>query len=389
MIAFDKTELKKLAITDEAEKWFKAGIIDANQWQIIQTENYSNLYHPPFWLRIILFIATLLAIYSSIGFFVSMIFQETDNIENIIRGIMIIIGLGSFVLLEAAVIRNNHHYKSGVTEALIYMALSNLTIGIVGFDANEYVIAFMVLLSGVIAAIRYLNLIGVIAVVGAIAFFIFQGFYDLGGVFKALIPFAFMFVFGTGYFLSQQFQKANHLPFYRDSFIVLDTLFLILVYAGGNYFVVRELSIEMMGLNLADGNDIPFGWLFHITTVIIPLAFLYFGIIRKELLLNRVGILTTFASVITFKYYYSLGHPEITLTIAGAITAGLTIWILNYLKTPKNGFTREKLLSDKWDNLNAESVLISSTMGGNVAPEKTGTEFGGGQFGGGGAGGEF
>jgi hypothetical protein len=213
--------------------------------------------------------------------------------------------------------------------------------------------------------------------------------YDLGGYFQAVIPFAFILVFGTGYFLSQKFQKKNHLPFYKDSFIVLDSLLLALVYAGGNYFVVRELSIEMMGLQLAEGEDIPFGILFHVTTVIIPLAYLYFGIKRKELHLIRIGILATFASVITFKYYYSLGHPEITLTIAGAFTAGLTIWVLNYLKTTKNGFTREKLLSDKWDNINAESVLISSTMGGNVAPEKTGTEYGGGEFGGGGAGSEY
>lgn len=389
MIAFDKTELEKLAITDEAEKWFKAGIIDANQWQITQTENYSNLYHPSLWLRVILFLATIVGFYASIGFFISIIVSSFNDVDDIYQGVLVFIGASSLVLLELAAIKEKNHYKSGVTEALLYMGLSNLITGILGFDANEYMYAFFVMVAGLIAAIRYLNLVGIVAIVGSFAFFIFQGFYDLGGFFKALIPFAFMLVFGTGYFLSQQFQKANHLPFYRDSFIVLDTLLLILVYAGGNYFVVRELSIEMMGLNLADGNDIPFGWLFHITTVIIPLAVLYFGIIRKELLLIRIGILTTFASVITFKYYYSLGHPEITLTIAGAITAGLTIWILNYLKTPKNGFTREKLLSDKWDNLNAESVLISSTMGGNVAPEKTGTEFGGGQFGGGGAGGEF
>ena len=389
MIAYNTQELEKLELVNESEKWFKAGIIDSEQWEIIQTEYFSNLYHPPFWLRVILFLATIVGVYSSIGLFASIIFSGFDGIEEIIRVILTIIGIGSFILLELVAIKNKNHYKSGVSEALLFMGFSNIIHGLVGYDFNEYLYAFLVFTAGLIAAVRYLNLIGIVAAVGAVAFLVFQGLYDLGGYFEAIIPFAFILVFGTGYFLSQLFQKQKELPFYKDSFIVLDTLLLALVYAGGNYFVVRELSIEMMGLEIGEGEDIPFGWLFHITTVIIPVTYLYFGIKRKELHLIRIGILSVFASVITFKYYYSLGHPEISLTIAGAITAGLTIWMFNYLKTIKNGFTREKLLTDKWDNINAESVLISSTMGGNVAPEKTETEFGGGEFGGGGAGGEY
>ena len=390
MIAYDKNELGKWVVVNEAESWFKAGVIDEAQWKVIQTEYFSNLYHPPLWLRVILFLATIVGIYSGIGFFISVIISGFSDIDDIYQGVMVFIGAGSFVLLELVAIKGKHHYKSGVTEALLYMGLTNLIIGVLGFDMNEYLFAFLVLISGLIAAIRYLNLIGVIAALGAIAFFVFQGLYDIGGIFQAIIPFAFMLIFGTGYFVSQNFQKANNLPFYRDSFIVLDSLLLILVYIGGNYFVVRELSIEMMGLQIAEGEDIPFGIIFHITTAFIPMAYLFFGIKRKELLLMRVGLLLVFVSVITFKFYYSTGHPEISLTIAGAMILGLTIWTLNYLKTIKNGFTREKLLSDKWDNINAESILISSTMGGNVAPpESSSTEFGGGEFGGGGAGGEF
>lgn len=389
MIAFNTDEVQKLNIIDEAEKWQKAGIINDNQMESIQTQYFSKLYHPAFWLRIILFLATIIGIFSVIGLLLLTIFNSINDEEYFIRIGMTIIGVVSFVLLEAVAIRDKNHYKSGVTEALLYMGLTTFVLGVFGFNLNEYFYTSLVLISGIIAAIRYLNLLGVVAALGAVAFFIFLAFYDLGGVFKAVIPFAFILIFGTGYFLSQKFQKANNLPLYKDNFIVLDSLLLILVYLGGNYFVVRELSVEMMNLQIADGEDIPFGILFHFTTVLIPMAYLYFGIKRKELLLMRVGLLLVFASVITFKFYYSTGHPEISLTLAGALILGLTIWTLNYLKTIKHGFTREKLLSDKWDNINAESVLISSTMGGNVAPEKSGTEFGGGEFGGGGAGSSF
>ena len=70
MIAYNKDELHKLAILDESKAWFKAGVITTEQWKLIQTEYFSTLYHPPFWLRVILFLATIVGVYSSIGFLV-------------------------------------------------------------------------------------------------------------------------------------------------------------------------------------------------------------------------------------------------------------------------------------------------------------------------------
>ncbi len=390
MIAYNKEELEKLEVINEAEKWHKSGIIDDAQFENIQSQYESNLYHPPFWLRVILFIATIVGVYATLGLFGTLMISGFRNLEEVIRVILVAIGVGSFLYLEAIAIKTKHHYKSGVTEALLYMGISNGLMGVFGFDLNEYFYAFLILLVGVIAAVRYLNLLGVVTAVSAVAFFVFTGLYDLGGILKSTIPFAFIIVFSTGYMISQRFQETKNFPFYKDVFIILDVLFLVLVFAGGNYFVVRELSFEMMGLNLVDGEDIPFGWLFHITTAVIPLIYLYFGIKNKKPLLLRVALLLLFASVITFKYYYSTGHPEISLTIAGAFILGITIWTLNFLKTSRNGFTREKLLSDKWDNINAESILVSSTLGGNAIPtEAASTDFGGGEFGGGGAGGEF
>jgi uncharacterized membrane protein YgcG len=93
-------------------------------------------------------------------------------------------------------------------------------------------------------------------------------------------------------------------------------------------------------------------------------------------------------SVFTFKYYYGFNHPEITLTIAGIILLGISLALLNYLKTMKAGYTRENLLSEKWSSMNAEAFIISQTMGGNQI--KSGSyEGGGGSFGGGGASGNF
>jgi hypothetical protein len=100
-----------------------------------------------------------------------------------------------------------------------------------------------------------------------------------------------------------------------------------------------------------------------------------------------VSLLVVAFSVFTFKYYFSLGHPEITLTAAGAILTGITLLIMNYLKTIRHGFTRENLLEEKWGSMNVQGILISQTMGGNTIADTFKGE--GGGFGGGGATGEY
>jgi uncharacterized membrane protein YgcG len=152
---------------------------------------------------------------------------------------------------------------------------------------------------------------------------------------------------------------------------------------------VRELSIALMGVIMTPGQDIPLAFLFYGFTVIIPVLYLYFGIKNKDIVLLRISLIVVAASVFTFKYYYNFGHPEITLTIAGAIILLISIAVLNYLKTMRNGFTRDLLLTEKWGAANLEAFVVSQTMGGNTIKTDSGFKGGGGTFGGGGASGDF
>ncbi|HEY5692111.1 MAG TPA: DUF2157 domain-containing protein [Cyclobacteriaceae bacterium] len=95
-----------------------------------------------------------------------------------------------------------------------------------------------------------------------------------------------------------------------------------------------------------------------------------------------------FFSAQGYLYYYGFNHPAITLTIAEIILLGISLALLNYLKTMKAGYTRENLLTDKWSSMNAEAFIISQTMGGNQIKSGS-SEGGGGNFGGGGTSGNF
>ncbi len=202
---------------------------------------------------------------------------------------------------------------------------------------------------------------------------------------QQLIPFAFIFVFTLAFLYARVLKQKKELLVWTNNLIVAESLFLLLVYCGGNYFVVRELSVNLMDLQIEQGSDIPFAILFYLLTILIPCVYLYFGIKKKDIVLIRVSLFVFAFAAFTFKYYYSLGPPEVTLTIAGIIVFALTMVMMNYLKEIRNGFTRENLLSEKWASTNLQAFVISQTLGGNQASSSVTDTPGGGEFGGGGS----
>jgi uncharacterized membrane protein YgcG len=204
-----------------------------------------------------------------------------------------------------------------------------------------------------------------------------------------IMPFLVIAIFLFLFFLSRKLQKTSDLLLWEDHFIVFDTIALLLIYLGGNYFVVREMSVEMMQLELDEGQDIPLAFVFYSLTFLIPVLYIAIGVLKREMMLIRVGVLTILLSVVTIKYYYSIGHPEITITVAGGILVAISLGLMKYLKTSRKGFTREKLLSRKWEDSDLTAFIASQTLGGHQISKTEKFTGKGGEFGGGGASGDF
>jgi hypothetical protein len=379
--AFNETWLYNLAVIKETKRWLKQNLISKEQFAAISEAYTSSFYHPNFIIRILLFLATLLAL-SGITGLLALIFIDSANKE-VLSVLAFIYGIISFIVLEKVFIKNNNHYKSGVNEAILYHAIG---FTIAGFsDFNEHVILYVCLVVFTFSAIRYVDLICTLAATACFAGIIFYECYNLGGVFQQIIPFVFILIFTTVYFFVKRIKTQERFKVWTNNLLIVESLSLLLIYAGGNYLVVRELSVSMMDLEVEEGGDIPFAFIFYALTVFIPVAYLYFGIKNKNVVLLRVSLIVIAFSAFTFKYYYSFGHPEITLTIGGLILLGVSIALLNYLKTMRHGFTRENLLAEKWGNMNIEAFMVSQTMGGNQVSSSVPNTGGGGDSGGGGA----
>jgi len=381
--AYNTQRVYNLAVIKETKRWAKHDFIANEQFTKISEEYKTPLYHPNLIIRILLFIATLFALSGMTGILGLMVAQAGKEI--IYTG-CILYGVGSFVALEKMFIANNH-FKSGVTEAVMYHACGLIIIGVGGLtDWNSMQLLWVTsLIVFSFAAFRYLDLMTTVAAIGSLAGIIFYNCFEAGGIFKQVIPFVFIFSFSAIYLLVRKLKSKDSLRIWRNNFLVLEIISLLLIYASGNYLVVRELSVNLMDLVLEEGENIPFAFLFYLLTVAVPIGYLYFGIKNNDMVLLRVSLILLAFTVFTFKYYYSLGHTEIMLMIAGAVLIGLAIALMRYLKTMRNGFTGENLLSSKWANMNLEAFVISQTMGGNQTDATKTTTSGGGSFGGGGS----
>lgn len=381
--AYNQLWVYNLAVLKEVKRWAKHHFITDDQLTLIDEAYKVPFYHPNVIIRLLLFVAALVALSGVTGLLTLMVVEAGQMVISIL---CVLYGIASFVVLERMFIAKNH-FKSGVTEAIIYHSCGFIIGGVAGltdFDSIQLILLVSLLVFA-FAAIRYLDLITTALAIMSIAAIVFYNCFEAGGIFKQVIPFVFMIIFSIIYFITKKLQQRIELNGWHYNLLIVEIISLLLVYISGNYLVVRELSVNLMDLSLEEGADIPFAYLFYFFTIIIPLSFLYFGIKRRDIVLLRVSLLVLAFSVFTFKYYYSLGHTEITLTAAGIFLVGIAILLMRYLKVIRAGFTRENLMASKWGAMNVEAMLISQTMGGNQPDNVTTDTGGGGDSGGGGA----
>lgn len=381
--AYNEDSLYKLEVIKETKRWLKSTLISKEQFDEISETNKVAFYHPNLMIRVLLFVATAIALSGVSGLLGVMVAEAGDTFLSVGA---IVYGIISFVVLEKTFLKNDH-FKSGVTEAVMYHACGFIIGGVSGLSDfnNVETIVWTCVIVFSFAGIRYLDLITTAAAILSFAYALFYHLYNLGGIMQQMIPFVFIFVFTLTFLCTRILKQKKGLRMWWNNLVLAESLFLLLIYCGGNYFIVRELSVNLLNLQIEPSGDIPFAILFYLLTMLTPCLYLYFGIKKKEIVLIRVSLFVLAFSAFTFKYYYSLGPPEVTLTIAGIIVFAIAMVLMNYLKEMRNGFTRENLLSEKWASTNVEAFAISQTLGGNQSVTSIKNAPGGGEFGGGGS----
>lgn len=377
-------------IQKTAQKWFKQGFLSEVQSSEIEKTYPHNYYDPNVFLKIGLFIFTILAASFSIGImsiFLVGIYDANLNLAVVIQSL--IIGSVFFFLLEN-LIKNRQLYHSGVDNALIYMALGAFctTIYFLSEKSNPPTWLFLVLFLPLFIAttIRYAE-----SVVCTLTYFLILGIFvtiALESVWgKTFLPFIIMIVSAGMYFLVKIFSSRNDYLYYETCLTILKTLSLITFYLGGNYLIVREGNALINNLFISTSPQVAFALLFYFFTTVIPIAYICFGLRYRDRLILILGIITLGFSIFTYRFYFSLIPIEIALTLGGILLIALSGGLIHYLKTAKHGFTYQP--DDEFEGLNLEAMLMSQIIQSKIPQQGDTFRFGGGDSGGGGAGGKY
>lgn len=385
MIAYNKEQLDNREIILEAEKAFRRQLITEEELKGIKAAYPVELYTPNMYLRIGLFILTLIIGIFSYGFLCLIMLSGAT--EHVFGGINIFFAIGSYIVLEL-LIKDKKHYKSGADTALMWMSLSAILGGMFMFDvhASPGTMGMIVCILSTWFFIRFADqVMGWVAQL-ALLFTLLVTMMSL----LLVLPFVIIGVSFGMYWLLRSLGKYEQFRHYKGVMKGMEALALLALYAGGNYFLVRatyEDNVSTMpGIHVT---GLPMGWLFWGLTILLPLVYIFFGLKKKDQVLLRVGLVLIAAMVFTIRYYHSIAPLEVAMTIGGLIMVLFAYSIIKYLKEPKHGFTSEE--DDEKGTLEAlqvESILISQTFK-TGAPGKDRFDFGGGSGSGGGASGQY
>lgn len=373
-----------------AQKWFRKGFLSQEQLSEVQKSYPLDYYNPSGFLKVGLFIFTILAASFSISvmslFFIAP-FESNYQLAIIIESI--VIGIAFTFVLES-LIKSRKLYHSGIDNALLYMALGAFCTAIYLIFEQAHPPTWLFLLIFlpffIVSVIRYADL-----VVCCITFFLTLSVLTSLALTstwgKTFLPFIIMIFSVSVYFLVKQLSKRNDYLYYEQCLGIAKTLSLVSFYLGGNYWVVREGNAIINDLSGAVSPQIAFAPMFYFFTLVIPLAYIFFGLRNRDRLILIIGMLASGFSVFTYRYYFGFLPTEIALTASGILFIALSGGLIYYLKEVKNGFTYQP--EDEREGMNLEALLMSQVVQSKIPQHGDTFWFGGGDTAGGGAGGEY
>jgi hypothetical protein len=375
-------------IQNIAKKWFQKGFLRKEQYDTIKKEYHSDYSDPNIFLKIGLFIFTILGASFSIGI-ASLILIAPFQDNYIIGVILQSLFLGTvFIFLLETLIKNNKLYHSGVDNALLYMALGAFCTAVSFMFQNTklpiWLILSFCLPFFIVACIRYADILVVIATyLLMLSIVVLISLESVWG--KILLPFIVMFFSILAYIFQKKLSRREDYIYYEKCLDMLKILSLATLYLGGNYLIVREGNAQINQLSVS--SQIAFAPLFYFFTTIIPIIYIFFGLKRQDRLLLVIGLLALGFSIYTYRFYFSILPVEIALTLGGVLLIALAGISIHYLRTPKFGISSQP--DDEPRGLNLESMIISEVIQNKIPQQGDSFQFGGGDAGGGGAGGEY
>lgn len=385
MIAYPKVWLQNLRIRRQVADAYDRGCLLADERAAIDQRYPVGFYSPNLFIRVGLFVLTSMISGFSLGFLMFMVYSAGGDAS---AWLFVLLAIGSYAVLEHMV-RKKAHYRSGVDDALLWVTFGCLVSALaLAGHLPPLLLALAICVLSAFFVLRFID--AAMTVVCSLSLFgvVFYALLPLGAVAKIVMPFVFMALGGALAVFTMRVRRLSEAVHYRRCLQVARVVGLSMLYASGNYFVVRELGSELTGMPVPDGSKLPLGWLFWLFTTAVPIGFAWLGIVRRDRALIRLALLAAAASVLTVRYYYHVMPVEWAMVAIGSVMIAGAYVLIRYVKDGRSGFSFAPA-PDGADAGQLEALAVGQAFGAAPAVHTVGTQFGGGSGGGGGATGTY
>ncbi len=401
MLAYRKSDFDALALRAALDEWSREGLIDAHHSASIAASLAEKsplpFYMPNLFIRIGLFIFGAICAFSVLGLAFLMLEGAHSDRED--GFLLLLFCAGLIAVVELLIRREKPFFRAGLEEAFLYGALGCLLPGmLMAFEISgqfHYPMAMVMMAALAAAALRYADSLLSVAAMAMGLFALYDFCSRCGNLPIYVLPLLVIFLSACVVRSAGRALAKPALRYWAHLWALLRLFALFTCYAGGNYFVIRELSHLVFHHGVSVDQEIPCAFLFYLFTFGLPFAYLAVGLMKKDRQFLLAGLITAALAVATFKYYHHVMPVETALVLAGPVLIALAWIALRFLREVRWGLTTSAIPGSAGKGvLNAESLAMLQSFSSKDAPHQAppgaaGMQGGGGSFGGGGAGGNF
>ena len=378
--------------------WADEGVLSKAQYERLAQETVSELRTTNIFLRLILFLFTLICVAATAGlFFKLFLWQSSDQTTGIF---LLIFAVVCYVAAEVAA-SQAHLYRHGIEEALVVCSVGFLCAGMLAalFSGRPYspkpdVIQCVVPTAGVAFSLWIWHRFGLwYAFLAAMIFALFlSGCWTSSHLAQRVIV-GLLYAIGLVCVIATR----SRLEHSEDDYAIAEPLLWLGIYLAINLQLSSlSLRAQWLGLGIRSAPEFPrsFYWSTWVLVWCLPPLVLARGVCRKDRFVIGAGAMLAILTFVSNKPY--LGWPRHTwdpmlLGILLICTAWfIRSWLARSPGGMRRGFTSARLYRKDKGWMNVGSVAAGLVAPQSI-PQATSAEFrfGGGSSGGGGAGGNF
>ncbi len=400
MRAYSATSEEALRARNLLKDWAGEAFLTEAQYQLMEQETVCDLRRTNIFLRIVLFLFTLIIVGAAVALFI-VTFGQQPGVQA--TGILLLIFAAiSYAAAEGAV-SQFRLYRYGIEEALAAGSVGLLCVGmqIAFFEstANSPVphkMEFLVPTAGAIASLWIWHRFGLpYAFLAAMIFVVWlPGHWTSSHTAQHLIVAAF---YTAGLITVTAVRPRHRLTYLNDAYSIVEALLWLGIYLAIN---LQLSSVDLLahwwrGAPITTEFSRPFYWATWVLTWCLPPVVLARGVRLKDRFVIAAGAVAAILTLATNKPYFGWQRHTWDPMLLGALLIGVALFVRRWLaKGPggiRHGFTAPRLSGkDKaWMDIGAAAFGLVSPHSVTPQTDSPGVRFGGGDSGGAGASSDF